>query len=58
MGIAPVAAIPKVLSMTGLSKDDVDVWEVRTLDLLHTLLCSQLLMVDQRGIRLPICLLH
>ncbi len=44
--------------MTGLSKDDVDVWEVRTLDLLHTLLCSQLLMVDQRGIRLPICLLR
>ncbi|KAI0801291.1 thiolase [Fomes fomentarius] len=28
MGIAPVAAIPKVLSMTGLSKDDVDVWEI------------------------------
>ena len=29
MGIAPVAAIPKVLAMTGLFKEDVDVWEVR-----------------------------
>lgn len=30
MGIAPVVAIPKVLEMTGLAKEDVDVWEVRT----------------------------
>ncbi|RPD62965.1 thiolase [Lentinus tigrinus ALCF2SS1-6] len=28
MGISPVAAIPKVLEMTGLSKEDVDVWEI------------------------------
>ena len=28
MGIAPVAAIPKVLSLTGLAKEDIDVWEV------------------------------
>lgn len=29
MGISPVAAIPKVLAQTGLTKDDVDVFEVR-----------------------------
>ncbi len=29
MGISPVAAIPKVLAMTGLAKEDIDVWEVR-----------------------------
>ncbi|KAI0757015.1 thiolase [Daedaleopsis nitida] len=28
MGIAPVAAIPKVLSQNGLTKEDIDVWEI------------------------------
>lgn len=28
MGISPVAAVPKVLEQTGLSKDDIDVFEV------------------------------
>ncbi|OBZ80050.1 3-ketoacyl-CoA thiolase B, peroxisomal [Grifola frondosa] len=28
MGIAPVAAIPKVLAETGLTKEDIDVWEI------------------------------
>lgn len=28
MGIAPVAAIPKILEQTGLTKDDVDVYEI------------------------------
>ncbi|KAH9944405.1 thiolase [Epithele typhae] len=28
MGISPAVAIPKVLAMTGLSKEDVDVWEI------------------------------
>lgn len=28
MGIGPIAAIPKVLSQHGLSKEDVDVYEV------------------------------
>jgi len=30
MGIAPVVAVPKVLEAYGLSKEDVDVYEVRT----------------------------
>lgn len=29
MGISPVAAIPRVLEETGLTKEDVDVFEVR-----------------------------
>ena len=29
MGIAPVYAIPKVLEQVGLSKEDIDVYEVR-----------------------------
>nr|VWO96786.1 Fox3p [Ganoderma boninense] len=28
MGISPAAAIPKVLAQTGLSKEDIDVWEI------------------------------
>lgn len=28
MGISPVAAVPKVLAQTGLSQEDVDVFEV------------------------------
>jgi acetyl-CoA acetyltransferase len=29
MGISPIYAIPKVLRQAGLSKDDVDIYEVR-----------------------------
>lgn len=28
MGIAPIVAIPKVLAMTGLRKEDIDIYEV------------------------------
>ncbi|GKV69955.1 acetyl-CoA acetyltransferase [Sporosarcina sp. NCCP-2716] len=28
MGIGPVAAIPKALKLAGLSKDDIDIWEL------------------------------
>ena len=31
MGIAPVAAVPKILSQVGLAKEDVDVYEVSCL---------------------------
>jgi acetyl-CoA acyltransferase 1 len=30
MGIGPIAAIPKVLAQVGISKEDVDVYEVIT----------------------------
>jgi acetyl-CoA acyltransferase 1 len=29
MGVAPIYAIPKVLALTGLEKQDIDVYEVR-----------------------------
>jgi acetyl-CoA acetyltransferase len=35
MGIGPIAAIPKVLTQVGLTKDDIDIYEVN-----HCLLCS------------------
>jgi len=28
MGIAPIVAIPKILAQTGLTKEDVDLWEI------------------------------
>ena len=28
MGISPAVAIPNILAKTGLSKEDIDVWEV------------------------------
>ncbi|GBE78290.1 3-ketoacyl-CoA thiolase B, peroxisomal [Sparassis crispa] len=28
MGIGPIAAVPKILAKTGLTKEDVDVWEI------------------------------
>lgn len=31
MGIGPIAAIPKVLAQAGLQKEDIDLWEVRSL---------------------------
>ena len=56
MGISPVAAIPQVLAQTGLTKEDVDVFEV----------CTRLLAVvkrltpceDKRSFRLAICVLR
>jgi hypothetical protein len=35
MGIGPIAAIPKVLTQVGLTKDDIDIYEVN-----YCLLCS------------------
>lgn len=29
MGIGPIAAVPKILAQTGLTKEDIDVWEAR-----------------------------
>lgn len=29
MGISPVAAVPKILEQVGLTKEDIDVFEVR-----------------------------
>ena len=32
MGISPIRAIPKILSQVGLTKEDVDIYEVRSLN--------------------------
>ena len=46
MGIGPIAAIPKALSRAGLSKEDVDVWEVRE-SLFLTLLFSKFAQINE-----------
>ena len=56
MGIAPVYAIPKVLEQAGLSKKDIDVYEVRLA--LCTNQSRMLIPTDQRGIRISICALR
>jgi acetyl-CoA acyltransferase 1 len=35
MGIGPSVAIPKALSQAGISKEDVDLFEVTFLNILH-----------------------
>lgn len=59
MGIGPLYAIPLALEMAGITKDDVDLYEVRLnipLRLLET--TSFKYRVDQRGIRLYVRVLR
>jgi hypothetical protein len=56
MGIAPVYAIPKVLEQVGLSKEDIDVYEVRLV--LSTNQAHLTIPTDQRGIRISIRVLR
>jgi len=58
MGVGPAVAIPRLLEATGLSKQDVNVWEVGlsfTFTFEIVLLSS---FLDQRGLCQPIRLLH
>jgi len=56
MGIAPVYAIPKVLEQAGLSKQDIDVYEVRLALCINQF--HMLIPTDQRSIRISICALR
>lgn len=51
MGIGPIAAIPKVLAQTGLTKEDVDVWEASNLVYLHD--CRMLIVTRSTRHLLP-----
>ena len=57
MGVGPLYAIPMALEMAGLTKDEVDLYEVRS-----GILASGRLVpdnvVDQRGVRVAICVLR
>ena len=57
MGIGPSIAIPMVLESTGLTKDDVDLFEVRFLS--HWMAFTSLSIIpDQRSVCLDVCLLR
>lgn len=46
MGIGPILAIPKLLSMTGLTKDEVDVWELNEAFASQALACVRSLGLE------------
>lgn len=57
MGISPIYAIPKALSQAGLSKDDVDIYEVRRYLYFSFELLNNLRFIDQRSLCIPVRLL-
>ncbi len=46
MGIGPVVAVPKLLERTGLSIDDIDLWELNEAFAVQTLYCRDTLGID------------
>jgi acetyl-CoA acetyltransferase family protein len=46
MGIGPVFAIPKLLKQTGLSMDDIDLWELNEAFASQALYCADTLGID------------
>lgn len=58
MGVGPIAAIPKVLSQFGLSKEDVDVYEVCNLQLLFPDRAHCVVYADKRSVRITVRVLR
>lgn len=50
MGVGPAVAIPKLLSYTGLSKDDVQLWEINEAFASQALYCIRTLGVDEQHV--------
>ena len=46
MGIGPVFAVPKLLERTGLTVDDIDLWELNEAFAVQTLYCRDTLGID------------
>ncbi len=46
MGIGPVFAVPKLLERSGLSTDDIDLWELNEAFAVQTLYCRDTLGID------------
>lgn len=46
MGIGPVFAVPKLLERTGLSNDDIDLWELNEAFAVQTIYCRDTLGID------------
>lgn len=59
MGIGPRYAIPLVLAQTGLTKEDIDLFEVGIVfSALYDTRLKAMPFTDQRGVCLNVCLLH
>ena len=50
MGVGPAAAIPPVLEKTGLSTDDVDIWEINEAFASQCLYCIKELGIDEKKV--------
>jgi len=46
MGIGPIYAIPKLLARTGMSMDDIDLWEINEAFACQTIYCRDQLGID------------
>ncbi len=46
MGVGPVFAVPKLLERTGLSMDDIDLWELNEAFAVQTIYCRDTLKID------------
>jgi acetyl-CoA C-acetyltransferase len=46
MGIGPVLAVPKLLERTGLTVDDIDLWELNEAFAVQTLYCRDMLGIE------------
>lgn len=46
MGIGPIYAVPKLLKQTGLTVDDIDLWELNEAFAVQTLYCRDFLGID------------
>lgn len=57
MGIAPVAAVSKVLSQVGLAKEDVDIYEVRWMSTARLHAVAEHRLLDKRSLCLAVCVL-
>lgn len=50
MGIGPTAAVPKLFEKTGISKDDVDIWEINEAFGSVLVHCTQALGIDRNKV--------
>ena len=46
MGLGPIYAIPKLLARTGMSMDDIDLWEINEAFACQTIYCRDQLGID------------
>ena len=59
MGVGPIPAIKSILEKTGLSKEEIDTWEVRSsLTIPAKMVFPLNTIADKRGVCVSICVLR